>query len=73
VRLDRGHPAAQGFDITQAGLVGGVLVICGIVGAVIIPLFSDFRPVNKAGRVLPGRLTDRAVALVVKRAALAAG
>jgi len=32
-----------------------------------------FRPVNKAGRVLPGCLTDRSVALVVKRAALAAG
>ena len=32
-----------------------------------------FRPVNKGGRVLPGRLTDRTVALVVKEAALAAG
>ncbi len=31
----------RGFDITQAGLVGGVLVICGIAGAVIIPLLSD--------------------------------
>jgi integrase len=30
-----------------------------------------FRPITKGGRVLPGRLTDRAVALAVKRAALA--
>ena len=32
-----------------------------------------FRPVDKHGRVGPGRLSDRAVALVVKRAAAAAG
>jgi cyanate permease len=31
----------RGFDITQAGLIGGVMVICGIVGAVVIPLLSD--------------------------------
>lgn len=37
----------RGFDITQAGLVGGVLVICGIVGAVIIPLLSDKKMVRK--------------------------
>ncbi len=32
-----------------------------------------FRPVDRRGVVGPGRLSDRAVALVVKRAALAAG
>lgn len=32
-----------------------------------------FRPVNRHGQVLPGRLSDKAVALVVKRAARAAG
>lgn len=31
----------RGFDITQAGLVGGVMIIFGIVGAVLIPLLSD--------------------------------
>ncbi|MHB8873467.1 MAG: hypothetical protein ACYC8T_07240, partial [Myxococcaceae bacterium] len=33
--------APQGVDATTAGLVGGVLIIGGIVGAVIIPLLSD--------------------------------
>lgn len=31
----------QGFDSEQAGAVGGVLVLGGIVGAVVIPLLSD--------------------------------
>ncbi len=31
----------RGFDITQAGLIGGAMVICGIIGAVVIPLLSD--------------------------------
>ncbi len=38
----------RGFDITQAGLVGGAMVIAGIIGAVVIPLVSD-----KAGRRRP--------------------
>ena len=32
-----------------------------------------FRPIDKHGRIGPGRLSDRAVALVVKRTAAAAG
>ncbi len=32
-----------------------------------------FRPLTRHGAILPGRLSDKAVALVVKRAALAAG
>ncbi len=32
-----------------------------------------FRPVNRHGTLQPGRLSDRAVALIVKRAAEAAG
>lgn len=32
-----------------------------------------FRPINRHGQILPGRLSDKAVALVVKRAAEAAG
>jgi len=31
----------RGFSITQAGLLGGLMLIGGIVGAVIIPLISD--------------------------------
>ena len=31
----------RGFSIDQAGLVGGMMVIGGIVGAVVIPLLSD--------------------------------
>lgn len=33
--------APQGIDATTAGIVGGVLIIGGIVGAVVIPLLSD--------------------------------
>lgn len=33
--------APQGIDATTAGLVGGVLILGGIVGAVVIPLLSD--------------------------------
>ncbi len=33
--------APQGFDSEQAGVVGGVLIVGGIVGAVVIPLLSD--------------------------------
>lgn len=33
--------APQGIDATTAGLVGGVLIVGGIVGAVVIPLLSD--------------------------------
>jgi cyanate permease len=33
--------APHGIDATQAGLVGGVLIVGGIVGAVVIPLASD--------------------------------
>lgn len=32
-----------------------------------------FRPINRHGQILPGRLTDQSVALVVKRTASAAG
>jgi len=31
----------RGFSITQAGLLGGLMLIGGIVGAIIIPLISD--------------------------------
>lgn len=31
----------RGFSISQAGLLGGLMLIGGIVGAVVIPLFSD--------------------------------
>ncbi len=48
----------RGFDITQAGLVGGALVICGIIGAVVIPMLSD-----KAGKRRPYFVT--AVALCI--------
>jgi len=33
----------QGFTITQAGIVGGVMIAAGVLGAVIIPLISDYR------------------------------
>jgi predicted MFS family arabinose efflux permease len=33
--------APQGISATGAGLIGGVLILAGIVGAVIIPLLSD--------------------------------
>jgi predicted MFS family arabinose efflux permease len=35
--------APQGIDATAAGLVGGILIVGGIVGAVVIPLLSDLR------------------------------
>jgi MFS family permease len=31
----------RGFSITQAGALGGLMLVGGIVGAVIVPLFSD--------------------------------
>jgi len=31
----------RGFSITQAGTLGGLMLVGGIVGAVIVPLFSD--------------------------------
>jgi len=31
----------RGFSITQAGTLGGLMLIGGIVGAVVVPLFSD--------------------------------
>ena len=31
----------RGFSITQAGIVGGLMVVGGIIGAVIMPLLSD--------------------------------
>jgi MFS family permease len=31
----------RGFSISQAGLLGGLMLIGGIVGAVVVPLFSD--------------------------------
>jgi sugar phosphate permease len=31
----------RGFSITQAGIVGGLMVVGGVIGAVVIPLFSD--------------------------------
>jgi MFS family permease len=31
----------KGMDITQAGLIGGILMIGGIVGVIVIPPFSD--------------------------------
>jgi sugar phosphate permease len=31
----------RGFDATQAGMVGGLMMIGGIVGAIIVPLLSD--------------------------------
>ena len=31
----------RGFSITQAGIVGGLMIVGGIIGAVIIPLLSD--------------------------------
>lgn len=31
----------RGFSISQAGLLGGLMLIGGIIGAVVIPLFSD--------------------------------
>lgn len=31
----------RGFSITQAGIVGGLMILGGIIGAVIIPLLSD--------------------------------
>jgi cyanate permease len=32
----------RGFSATQAGITGGLMIIGGIVGALIIPLLSDF-------------------------------
>lgn len=31
----------RGFSITQAGMIGGVMIVGGIIGAVILPLLSD--------------------------------
>ena len=31
----------KGFSITQAGIIGGLMVVGGIVGAVVLPLLSD--------------------------------
>ncbi|MGE5396485.1 MAG: MFS transporter [Chitinophagales bacterium] len=31
----------RGFSMTQAGITGGVIVICGILGAIVIPMISD--------------------------------
>jgi MFS family permease len=31
----------RGFSISQAGLLGGLMLIGGIIGAVVVPLFSD--------------------------------
>jgi sugar phosphate permease len=31
----------RGFSITQAGIVGGLMVVGGVIGAVVIPSFSD--------------------------------
>ncbi|OGZ17976.1 MAG: sugar phosphate permease [Candidatus Nealsonbacteria bacterium RBG_13_37_56] len=31
----------RGFSITQAGIIGGLMIVGGIIGAVIIPLLSD--------------------------------
>ena len=33
--------APHGIDAVQAGAIGGVIIVGGIVGAVVIPLFSD--------------------------------
>lgn len=31
----------RGFSVTQAGLVGGLMVACGVIGALILPSLSD--------------------------------
>ena len=50
----------QGFDSGQAGLVGGVLIVGGVVGAVVIPLLSD-----RARRRKPFVIVSAAAAFVV--------
>jgi sugar phosphate permease len=34
--------APNGFDVVKAGAIGGVLIVGGIIGAVVIPLLSDW-------------------------------
>lgn len=52
----------RGFSITQAGTLGGLMLVGGIVGAVIVPLFSDKLRRRKPfillalGGLLPGLL-----------------
>jgi len=31
----------RGFSITQAGVIGGVLILGGVLGALVVPMFSD--------------------------------
>jgi MFS family permease len=52
----------RGFSITQAGTLGGLMLVGGIVGAVVVPLFSDKLRRRKPfillalGGLLPGLL-----------------
>ena len=47
----------KGFDTNQTGLVGGIMLIAGLVGALIIPLLSDVLRKRKAFIVLAMALT----------------
>ena len=52
----------RGFSISQAGVLGGLMLIGGVVGAVVIPLFSDHLRRRKPfiilalGGLIPGLL-----------------